>query len=44
VILVPDVIHIAIAVAAPDGLVAPVVRDAARLSLATLAAESRRLV
>jgi pyruvate dehydrogenase E2 component (dihydrolipoamide acetyltransferase) len=43
-IFVPDVIHIAIAVDAPDGLVAPVVRDAARLSLATLAAESRRLV
>ncbi len=43
-IFVPDVIQIAIAVDTPDGLVAPVLRDLARLSLRALAAESRRLV
>jgi pyruvate dehydrogenase E2 component (dihydrolipoamide acetyltransferase) len=43
-IFVPDVIHIAVAVDTPDGLLAPVVRDAASLTLSALAAETRRLI
>jgi pyruvate dehydrogenase E2 component (dihydrolipoamide acetyltransferase) len=39
-----DAVHIGIAVALPDGLVVPVVRDADRLSLAELAEQSARLV
>jgi pyruvate dehydrogenase E2 component (dihydrolipoamide acetyltransferase) len=37
-------IHLGIMVAIPDGLVLPVLRDADRLSLLTLAREARRLV
>jgi len=39
-----DGFHIGIAVDAPDGLVVPVLRDAAGRSLAELTAESRRLI
>lgn len=40
---VHDAIHLGLAVAVPDGLVVPVVRDAGRLTLEQLAARSREL-
>ncbi|MGN8049621.1 dihydrolipoamide acetyltransferase family protein [Curtobacterium sp. 22159] len=42
--LLHDRVHVGIAVASPAGLVVPVVRDADRMSVATVAAASRELV
>jgi pyruvate dehydrogenase E2 component (dihydrolipoamide acetyltransferase) len=39
-----DVVHLSVAVATPDGVVAPILRDAGSLSLAEVARERRRLV
>lgn len=43
-IFIPDEIHIAIAVDTEDGLLAPVLRNAARLSLPQITAASRALI